>query len=250
MRYLLFVFVFLTAACSRQRIPSQYEPNTTEINGEINSKASIESLIAPYKEGLDAEMNAVIGHFAHDMYKKRPEGELGNFMCDAVLEQYNRSSVAGDAPAQMCFMNYGGIRVQHIPAGDITVGNMFQLMPFENEVVRMELTGEPLLAFLEKTAASGGWPVSKGVEMNIENRQLTAMTINGQAFHPTKTYSILLSDYVANGGDGMAMLKEMPRENTGVKVRDYLIAYCKYKQSIGEEIRADVKGRVVSDEAN
>jgi 2',3'-cyclic-nucleotide 2'-phosphodiesterase (5'-nucleotidase family) len=59
------------------------------------------------------------------------------------------------------FMNQFGIR-SSIPKGNITVGKIFEMMPFDNLVVLQEIKGNVLKEFLDKTAADGGWPVSIG----------------------------------------------------------------------------------------
>jgi len=245
MKQIIFVLAMVTAiACTKQQVPEGYTTHTTEVNSDYPENKEVAALIAPYKQGLEAEMNTVIGEFGHEMYKRRPESSLGNFMCDAPLYIYNNSVEAAQR-ADICFMNYGGIRAQHIPEGPVTVNNMFELMPFENEAVILEMTGEPLRSFLNKTAESGGWPVSNGVEMIIENDMVQEMTIDGLPVDYSKTYRILLSDYIANGGDGMSMLTGLPREDSGIKVRDMLLEYCKEITRTGKKINAEIDGRVI-----
>ena len=57
------------------------------------------------------------------------------------------------------FINYGGIR-SYLPKGDITIGRIFELMPFDNLIVLQEIKGDTLLSFLNFIAERNGWPIS------------------------------------------------------------------------------------------
>ena len=224
--------------------PTAYESNTTEINKEYNSDESVEDIIAPYKVALDEQMNRVIGVFATDMKKAKPESELANFMCDATQNYYN--SVYGvQDPADLTVMNYGGIRLQHIPKGDVTVNTMFELMPFENEIVAIEIPGNVLMQFFERMARSNGWPVSDNVRMVIKNQKIISVELNGKPVKDSETYTLLTSDYIAHGGDGIEFLKDLPTKRVGEKLRDILIAYVEMQTEEGKQIKAPITGRVV-----
>ena len=77
---------------------------------------------------------------------------------------------------------------------------------------------------LDAIAASGGWPVA-GVTFTIKDNTADDVQINGKRLHNESTYHIAISDYLANGGDNMDMLKGLPQENTNVLLRDAFKAY-------------------------
>ena len=244
MKQLLLFIVFLGLIGCKQSIPAQYSSSTTEVNEQYKADSDIQEFIEPYKDSLDAQMNEVIGSFAHEMVKAKPESALGNFMSDAMQTYYN-ALYGGNSPADFAFTNYGGIRLQHIPAGEFTVESMFELMPFENEVVAVEIPGNVVQELFERFANDNGWPVSDNLRLTIANQQLISATINGEPVDPEKTYTVLTSDYVANGGDGMDMLTDLTKKRVGIKLRDLFIAYAEWKQEQGEEIHAPITGRII-----
>lgn len=243
----LFFLILVTSlfGCNKNHYPQNYSAKRVDIDQSIQPSKRIEYLISPYKDSLDLQMNQEIGVFAHDMTKKKPESELGNFMCDATQEYINGLS-GGVEAVDLTIMNYGGIRVQFIPKGQITVETLFELMPFENTIVELEVSGAILISMFEKIAANGGWPVSKDVYLSIENQKINELLIHGKPIVKEKTYTLLTTDYVANGGNGMDMLSSITQKRGNIKLRDILISYCEWKTDIGEEIKANITGRVVN----
>lgn len=245
MKNLFFLLLTLLSllGCNKRHYPENYTPNRVDIDSLIKPNQAINDLIAPYKDSLDQQMNRKIGVFAHDMTKKKPESELGNFMCDATQEYFNGLS-GGINAVDLTVMNYGGIRVQHISKGEIMVETMFELMPFENTVVELSVPGNVLHQMFEKIAKAGGWPVSNNVYLEIENQKVKQLLINGELIANDKTYQLLTTDYVANGGNGMTMLSGITQKRGKTKLRDILISYCEWKTDMGEEIEAKITGRV------
>ena len=108
--------------------------------------------------------------------------------------------------------------------GPVTIGNVYELMPFDNYLVVLSLTGKQVQSMLDAIAASGGWPVA-GVTFTIKDNTADDVQINGKRLHNESTYRIAISDYLSNGGDNMKMLKGLPQENTNVLLRDAFKAY-------------------------
>lgn len=238
------VLAFITFYSCKGTYPTKYDPQTTRIDDHIPSDESVEAIIMPYKESLDAKMQREIGVFAHAMSKKPPESELGNFMCDATQEFYN-SMYGGAKSADFTIMNYGGIRVGYIAKGPVLVRNIFELMPFENEIVTLELTGEQVLEMFAVDASHNGkWQLSENVKLVVEDREVKLLEIDGAPVQPAKIYTVLTTDYVSNGGSGMKPLEKIEHKVTGLKLRDLLISYCEWKTDNGEEIQAPITGRV------
>jgi 2',3'-cyclic-nucleotide 2'-phosphodiesterase (5'-nucleotidase family) len=96
------------------------------------------SMMKPYSDSVNKNMNDVVGIVEKTLEKKTPEGTLGNFMADAFLvmakEKYNTQVDAS-------FMNSGGIRLNQLPAGIITRAKIFELMPFDNLLVLQKVSG-------------------------------------------------------------------------------------------------------------
>lgn len=212
---------------------------------QINKQAPVDSalvrLIAPYGNQLKETMGKVIGVSERGLYKKQPESEIGNFMADAMKDmaeiKFNKKVVAA-------FVNYGGVR-SYIAKGNVTVGQIFELMPFDNLVVLQEVSGSVMQQFLDKTAIDGGWPLS-GLTMEIKGKRAVNVVIAGKPLDTKAKYLIANSDYVANGGSDCSMLKGIAQENRGYLLRDALLDYAVANTAKGKTIDSNLENRVAN----
>jgi 2',3'-cyclic-nucleotide 2'-phosphodiesterase (5'-nucleotidase family) len=152
-----------------------------------------------------------------------------------------------DVPIDAAFVNFGGLRIPQMPKGPVTRSTVFELMPFENLVVVQALKGEVLQQFLDHIAVAGGWPVA-GITFTIKNKKAVDVVINGQPIDRAKTYHIVNSDYVANGGDNAVMLKDIPQQNKGYLMRDAVFDYIKALKAAGKNITATKENRITNAE--
>jgi len=139
-------------------------------------------------------------------------------------------------------MTNGGMR-NALPAGNITVGNAFELMPFENELVVLDAPG-PVVQQLFDYSAPIGMAVSGAVYTVGPDKHAQNILIGGQPFDPAKTYRIAISDYLAGGGDHMEFLKAAKLRHTGLLLRTSIIDYIKALTAAGQPVAAKVEGRV------
>lgn len=242
---LLLVFFILAVAgtsCNTTYKSQQLAYHSYTINDSLQKDTALISFLSPYKANVTMLMSEVIGHVDYNMEKKMPESELGNFMTDAYLhmakEKYKTTVDAA-------IMNYGGIRLQQLPAGDIIRGSVFELMPFDNLLILQKLKGTVLQELLDHTASLGGWPVA-GISMQIKNKKAVQVLIGGNPLDPEKIYTIANSDYVANGGDNSFMLKDIPQLSNGYLMRDAIFEYIKYLKGIGKNISVKIENRVTN----
>lgn len=241
---LLPVLCSLLILTSCKQYPSIYENRSVEISDAIPNDAGIDELVEPYKDSLTKEITKVIGFLAQDLHNDIPESEIGNFMCDASLEFYN-SIYGGTDAADLCIYNRGGIRINMIPKGEITVETMFELMPFENELVYMDMSGDLLNKLGAEIATRSGVPVSRNVNVLIKDGKIQDFLVNNEPVDPQKTYRVLMNDYIAKGGSDFDLLKGQPYTSTDTKVRDVLINYCEWKYDLKEPITAPITGRII-----
>ncbi len=116
-------------------------------------------------------------------------------------------------------------------------------MPFENELVVVTMTSERIENLFDFIAAKGGVPVS-GLRLTIDGQKAAQIKIGGVAYDSTKTYKVLTSDYLANGGDSYDFFLGAPREGTGLKVRDAVINYLVETTKAGKEIDVILDERI------
>jgi 2',3'-cyclic-nucleotide 2'-phosphodiesterase (5'-nucleotidase family) len=201
------------------------------------------NMIKLYALSLGETMNKVIGFSNTTLANQQPESALGNFMADAIkLMASQKFQVKVDA----AFMNNGGIR-SYIPKGNITVGNIYELMPFDNLIVIQKISGTILQQFLDNTAVEGGWPVSRGLVMKIKNKKAIQVSIDGKPLDPNAQYVIANSDYVVDSGGGTMMLRNIPKQNKGYLMRDAFIDYITEFTKKGQPLDYSIENRVTNE---
>lgn len=233
-------FLLLLSACTSRLVPTEYNYEEKKVHASLPSEKTIDSIVQPYKIALDKEMNVVLGYADDALVKKQPESDLGNFMCDLILKK-SRDYYKGQI--DFTFLNHGGIRLPSLPKGEITLGKMIELMPFENRVVILELDGATVDSLFNHMAAKGGWHVS-GATYVIRNGKAENITIHNQPLQSRGVYVVAVSDYLAQGGDNCTMLKGKPYIDTKKTLRDVLIEGLKEMTARGEHIKSLLDGRV------
>ncbi|MFN3444708.1 MAG: 5'-nucleotidase C-terminal domain-containing protein [Bacteroidia bacterium] len=234
---LLAIGILMVGACSGPYQLAKHTDNNIRVIADSLQlyDTAIANMIAPYKQKLDAQMNEVIGEAESTLTKELPDGTLGNFVADACLVYAQNNN----ATADFCVLNSGGVRIPTIQKGSITVGKIYELMPFDNMIEVVELDGTACKELFAWIAKWKGAPVS-GIELTLENGEATNVKIKDEPFNESKTYFVATTDYIANGGDGANMFAKGKRSNYNYKLRDAIIDYVKTKQTI----KADNNGRI------
>lgn len=239
---------FIFISCGRENVIFHVEGKTIildTVNAPfIDSAAYL--LTETYKAALDAEMNQVIGYTSSEMVKDIPQGLLNNFIADLVFEKAKIIYEADDNQSiDFCLLNYGGLR-SSLPKGEITLGRVFELMPFDNEFTVITLSGAKTSELFTYLALESNWgmPIS-GLQMQIKNALPQKVLIQGAPFDPSRNYKIITSDYLAKGGDRMNFfLEPISYESLNFKVRDAIIEYFKEKTSPAKKAESKIDNRI------
>ena len=241
---LLMVTCFFLFSCKTIYQPHTVQYKDYRINKQHSADSQMNVLLKPYSDSVNKNMNDVIAIAGMELEKKQPESTLGNLLADAML--YVSGGVY-QTKVHASFINFGGIRLNSIPAGNITRGKVFETAPFDNIIVLLNVTGNTLQQFLDLVAAKGGWPCA-GITYQIKNKKAINIVIGGTPIDDGSVYKIALVDYVANGGDDCVMLKNIPQENNGYLFRDAVIAYFTKLNKEGKKIEAKIEKRVTNAE--
>ncbi len=237
---LFFFFSGLSCNTSYQSQSLQYK--SYRINEGQQKDSSLLSFLQPYSSKVNRTMNDVVGVADESLDKIQPECTLGNFMADAFLSMATEKySIKVDA----ALLNYGAMRLTQLPAGNVTNGKIFELLPFDNLLLLQKLKGDVLQQLLDLTAAKGGWPVA-GITMQIKEKKAVNVTVGGKPLDPAATYTIANSDFIANGGDNADMLRTVPQITNGYLMRDAILDYIKKMKSQGKNITAKLGNRVTN----
>ena len=192
--------------------------------------------LAPIKENMEREMNVQLGYAPEDLWVDAPECPMLNWASDALWEAAKQ---AYDGRVDIAVVNMGGMRCAW-PAGPITKGNVFELMPFDNRLVILTLKGEDVLALCESFAQYGGQGVA-GMRVKTVNGHVAEVLIGGKALDTKATYTVATSDYLSGGADHMdALTRYVDYWNSDLLIRDL------YLDAVREQdtIRAAVDGRM------
>lgn len=181
---------------------------------------------------------------------RRSECNLGNFYADSLNSWYSENQVSNDTKATIALFNGGDIRVSinnESDNGHITVEDAALSLPFANNLTMIEISGKVLIAALEHSVKrftvvekTGEFLQVSGVrvvyDMNkppgqrvreVKTICTTCDSPEYQDVDESKMYKVLLSSYLASGGDGYEMLKGQPAQKFNKLVMDIFIYYLK-----------------------
>lgn len=212
----------------------------------ILADSETENLLKPVFKRTEIAKKEIVGHADRALdHARRDESSIGNLVADAV-----RESIGAD----VAVMNNGGIR-SGLEAGDIRYEDIFRMLPFDNFVSKLSLTGRELKTFLKiaESGATGFFPVSglklrliklgeepwskdlnsdKKIEPWEMDRLIEVTLTDGTPIEDSKYYSVATLDFLIQGGDRMAwFMGTIPQNritlNAGSVLRDAFIQYLK-----------------------
>ncbi|MFZ4861656.1 5'-nucleotidase C-terminal domain-containing protein [Sphingobacterium sp. Mn56C] len=211
------------------------------INATIETDSTIVKYYLPFKQQMESEMNRPIGYSEHFLSKSRSDAEslAGNFFADALLAIGKKV----DPEVQIAIATKGGIRSE-LKQGTVTVGSMFEIMPFENTITVLTLSGQDIINLANFIAKTEGQPIA-GFTLKIKGDKPADIRINGKELDVNATYKLVTYDYLANGGDYMeGVFHPIKRVNTATRVREGLIEYVEELTKAGKNINTKLDGRV------
>lgn len=238
---LLILLVSLGYGCHYYHISGE-RVTALEVSEDEIADTSISEFIAPYSQKLGEAMDETIGSSAVRLYKAKPESPLGNLLSDIV--QTYAIEHSDNKERLFSVVNYGGIRLDELSEGDISVETIYELLPFENRIVIVDMTEKELKVFLDHISRRGPWPVSSELSYKISmiDSSATDIRINDKALIESSTYSVAMPDYIANGGDDCYFLKELKNKDTGHLLRDVVIEFIRNQK---EDISSKIEGRII-----
>jgi 2',3'-cyclic-nucleotide 2'-phosphodiesterase (5'-nucleotidase family) len=213
-------------------------------HGEIDPDKKVQEIIDSETRQVGSIKEKVIGSFAGD-YKRMfsEECPIANMIADAMRDSTG---------AEIAIQNSGGIQ-NNIQEGEMTFGDLFNVMPFDNQLVTMNLSGSDLMELFTNSASirRGILQVS-GCSYKFANRgfndyDLKEVLLNGSPIVATETYNVTTNSFLADGGDNFLAFKRGRNLRYGLQLRDAVQKYIK-KQSQKGPIELSVEGRVVRTE--
>ena len=244
--YIPFFTLLLLAGCRAPlNIAHIQTQKNISINQSIPDEGKMDMTIAPYKKSLENQMNTKISFATTDLTKEGDNSTLGNLLADYTLEgarEWAKKNNINETDAAV--INIGGIRT-NVGKGDLLLKHLFEVMPFENELVIVKMKGthlQELFTYYLDTQKNN--PVS-GFIIETENNSLTKALINLKEANPNSYYFIATSDFLALGGDNMKFFGKGEMISTGIKLRDLYIQKFKEAKNVvpPSDIRLTFKGK-------
>lgn len=233
-------FIFLQSCTLKHQVVSSNNGHEEIKNQMYDSLTS--AIIKPYNEKIAAGMEEVIAKSDTFLTKDGYESTLANFVMAAMEFQYF-NTYPQNKEAVISFVNRGGLR-SNLPEGVIKVGNMYEIMPFDNEVVILKISGKNLNEAIQSFCENGKL-FNSNVEFYIDKKRAINIKIENKPLSDDNEYTILTTDYLANGGDNAYFFgKPLSYSNTGVKLRDVMIQYARHLTQNNRSIKAIKNGRI------
>ncbi|MDF7817997.1 5'-nucleotidase [Runella sp. MFBS21] len=243
----LAVIAVVFTSCTRYFVGKPVQLTPIAISDTISAPTSplsekVSSYLRPFHDSLDARMNTVLVKSPRRLSKGLPESELGNLMAD-ILREMGQEKYG--KPVDVAITNSGGIRTD-FPAGNVTLGNVYEVMPFDNELVAITVSGEVMQKVIEYVAQRK--EPQSGLKLVVDkatNKPIEAL-IGGKSLDLQGTYTIITSDYMALSSDMASVVKT----NKGFVILNYLMRdaiadYLRRKGQQNQELNPQKDGRTV-----
>jgi 2',3'-cyclic-nucleotide 2'-phosphodiesterase (5'-nucleotidase family) len=201
---------------------SRYLP----ITADLPQDPAVARIVVDYQDRLGERFKAVIGHSEVLLDGKRKhvryeETAMGDFVTD-VMRTYTGADIA--------IVNAGALRAD-IGPGPVTLEDVFRALPFENEIIRVQLSGRDLLAALKRSVRGtrededGGFLQVSGIRFTIKGHRVSAVQVGSppRNLDPEAAYAVAMPDFLATGGDGYTLFENKPSLNTRLSLRDVVV---------------------------
>jgi len=226
LRAFVFSLTFLAACCAPKPLGvTRVEGKQVRIDEKLQGDPAVEAFIKPYREHIDNDLSAVLAYAPQTLDKSGQwQCPIGDWMADVCLQYGNKVFQKREGKTiDFDLFNYGGIR-SIIPKGNVTARTAYEVMPFENSLIVTELKAmdvREIAGYILREKKPH--PIS-GIDITVRNGRIAEIIVAGKPLDENKTYYVLTSDYLANGGDNMDFFKKSAHNyDLDYKMRNVLI---------------------------
>ena len=241
--------------------PAPARPNITQarpqtrarlltVDSSIPDDPDVLKIIAPYEEKV-RELSKVIGRLQGGLSKTGVGGgSLGNFVTDAIRAQ---AEAKLGKPIVLAMVNNGGLRKNEIAAGELRASDIFELLPFENALISLDVTGAQLTKILQVVTRDAQSGARIQFKWNDRDRpefisgKLVDANGKEQEIDPNQTYTIITIDYLMSLKSGAYEILQEGKNPTplNLTIRDAVMNYVKAQTAAGHTVRSVVDNRFV-----
>jgi len=230
-------------------------PELSIVADDTNADATL----AQFAEQVEVQKNTLIGSAATDLCLERIPNQGKSALCDASATSANGSDISNivskaflemSNTSDICIQNAGGVRID-VPAGDISIGTAYTLLPFANTLVEIKMTGQQIINVLEEAftyaidpeGSTGAYPYAAGLRWSVDRskpagQRFSQVEVNPrlagtwQAINPSATYRVVTNSFISAGRDGYLTFGQIADE---LKVDTYL----DYAQSFVDYVKRE-----------
>jgi len=199
----------------------------------------VTGIINKYNNRIKDVFTQVVGETTVDLVQnRRGEANEGNLLCDAMKRETG---------AAIAFFNSGGLKI-NIPRGKITMEKIYELLPYDNVLMTMDLTGRQIKDLLEHGASlpHGGILQVSGISVTYDlnkpaGERAVNICVGDSPLNLTNVYTVTTNDFLAAGGDGYTTFKEGKNIRYGDNLRNIFVEYIKKHSPVHPKI----EGRII-----
>ena len=231
------------------------------------ANAAAQTVLDGYSQQVDVMKQTVIGTVAETLCLERVpnQGQSKIAGCKDLTKSHGSdiSNIVAKAFLEMsltsdiCMQNGGGVRID-IPAGNITIGTAYTLLPFANTLTEVSMTGQEIINALEDgvdfalsaSGSTGAYPYAAGLRWDADLSQAKGSRITNVQVNPrvsgvwttielTRTYKVVTNNFLAKGSDGYTTLGNLPSSRKTDTYLDYaqsFVDYVKRETAAGNSI--------------
>jgi 2',3'-cyclic-nucleotide 2'-phosphodiesterase (5'-nucleotidase family) len=225
------------------------------VDSSVPDDPAVDKMLEAYASRVRA-LDEVIGKLKGDLMKGGiGAGSMGNFVADAIRD---RAQAKLGKPVLLAITNSGGLRKNAIVAGDLKVSDIFEVLPFENALVSLDLTGEQLLRFmaivLSNRDAQSGARITFRLNDQKANEIVSVKLRNDgreKEIDPKANYTIVTIDYLVKRGGEYSLLQQAKNMTPlNLTLRDAVIDYVRAETAAGRAITTTLDGRFSQDKGS
>ncbi len=191
------------------------------VPASVKKDEKVAAIVENYANQVRKSMDRVIGEAMVDLSAEKArstESNLGNFVADIMRKE---------SGADAAIINGGGLRTS-IVKGPVTVGNIYSVLPFNNYIIAIRLTGQQIKDALEYglsgiAAKEGRFPQVSGIFCTYSptgetGKRIGSITIAGEPLELSRQYTVATNDFLAAGGDGYQVFREAIRQGADFEI--------------------------------
>ncbi len=205
----LLILTLISGSCSPKFTHRIARQKQIIIDPTCAIDSNIYNTILPYKDSLKKIMDQPIGKSKETLNAFKPESPLSNFVADLLLEagiKFIEESDREQLPS-VAVVNTKGLRAP-LPQGEVSVRNVYEIMPFENSMVAVQLTGLQMQELFNHMVSEGGDGLAGASFTMSPPQQANEVLVQGEELRNEDLYWVFTSDYIADGGDHYTIFRK------------------------------------------